>query len=77
MLQDHFETLGPRLDPVVRTEVERTVAFSYEIQVEGIAICEAVQCGLASRTYDRGRYFVARENGVHHFHSLVAELLNS
>jgi len=36
------------------------------------APCEAVQRGLQSRTYDRGRYSVRRENGVHHFHSLLA-----
>lgn len=60
-------------DPAVRNEVERTVAFSDEIQLEDIGICEAVQRGLASRTYDRGRYSVARENGVHHFHSLIDE----
>ncbi len=50
----------------------RTVAFSDEIQLEDIAICEAVQKGLRSRTYDRGRYSVERENGVHHFHRLYA-----
>lgn len=57
----------PRLEP--------TITFSDEIQVEDIAICEAVQRGLASRTYDRGRYSVERENGVHHFHGLYAEFM--
>jgi choline monooxygenase len=38
-------------------------------------ICEAVQRGLQSSTYDRGRYSVKRENGVHHFHRLLAEFL--
>jgi choline monooxygenase len=52
-----------------------TVAFSDEIQQEDIRICENVQKGLASRTYDRGRYSVKRENGVHHFHSLLTEFL--
>ncbi|HTD53435.1 MAG TPA: SRPBCC family protein, partial [Thermoanaerobaculia bacterium] len=55
-----------------RRLVEETVAFSDEIQREDIAICEAVQKGLKSRTYDRGRYSVRRENGVHHFHRLYA-----
>lgn len=53
-----------------------TVAFSDEIQQEDIRICENVQKGLASRTYDRGRYSVKRENGVYHFHSLLAEFLD-
>jgi choline monooxygenase len=53
-----------------------TVAFSDEIQQEDIKICENVQKGLASRTYDRGRYSVKRENGVHHFHCLMEEFVN-
>ena len=36
-------------------EIADTIAFSDEIQIEDIAICEAVQRGLASSTYDRGR----------------------
>lgn len=55
---------------------EETVAFSDEIQQEDIRICENVQKGLASRTYDRGRYSVKRENGVYHFHRLLKEALN-
>lgn len=38
-----------------------TVSFSDEIQQEDIRICESVQKGLASTTYDRGRYSVKRE----------------
>jgi choline monooxygenase len=52
------------------TEIDETVAFSDEIQLEDIAICEAVQRGLRSATYDRGRFSPQRENGVHHFHLL-------
>jgi choline monooxygenase len=55
--------------------LDQTVAWSDEIQLEDIAICEAVQKGLASSTYDRGRYSPSRENGVHHFHSLYVEWL--
>ena len=50
-----------------------TIAFSEEIQQEDIRICEAVQSGLGSISYDRGRYSVKRENGVHHFHKLWSE----
>jgi choline monooxygenase len=34
-----------------------------------------VQRGLRSSLYDRGRYSVKRENGVHHFHMLLREFL--
>ena len=64
-------------NPATRHLVEETVSFSDEIQREDIAICEAVQRGLKSRTYDRGRYSVRRENGVHHFHRLYAAAMGS
>jgi choline monooxygenase len=57
-------------------EVEQaTIDFSDEIQQEDIRICESVQRGLRSRHYDRGRFSLKRENGVHHFHGLLAEFL--
>lgn len=52
-----------------------TIAFSDEIQQEDIRICEAVQRGLSSSFYDKGRFSVRRENGVHHFHLLLDEAL--
>jgi choline monooxygenase len=58
--------------PEVAEAVRRTVEFSDEIQLEDIGICETVQKGLHSRTYERGRFSVRRENGVHHFHRLIA-----
>src|SRR5262249_31737713 len=61
----------------VKEEIRRTVEFSDEIQLQDIAICEAVQKGLRSRTYDRGRFSVRRENGVHHFHSLLSRSLGT
>lgn len=45
------------------------------VEREDEAIVEAVQRGICSRLYDRGRYSPAREGGVHHFHRLIAELL--
>jgi len=61
--------------PGARAAIERTVAASHGIQLEDIAICEAVQRGLSSRTYDRGRFCPAREAGVHQFHRLLAACL--
>jgi choline monooxygenase len=60
----------------VRERAAKAIAFSETIQQEDMHICEAVQRGLQSATYDRGRYSVKRENGVHHFHRLLSEFLN-
>jgi choline monooxygenase len=59
----------------VRERIQRAVAFSDEVQQEDIELCISVQRGLNSSTYDRGRYSVKRENGVHHFHMLLSEFL--
>ena len=59
--------------PGVAETIRQTIDFSDEIQREDIAICEAVQKGLGSRTYDVGRFSVRRESGVHHFHRLYAD----
>lgn len=58
--------------PGVRQRIDETIGFSDEIQLEDIDICEAVQRGLRSSTYESGRYSPSRENGVHHFHGLYA-----
>ncbi len=60
----------------VRERIQRAVAFSDEVQQEDIELCRSVQRGLNSSTYDRGRYSVKRENGVHHFHLLLSEFLS-
>jgi len=60
----------------VRERIQKTTAFSDEVQQEDIALCQAVQRGLHSATYDRGRYSPKRENGVHHFHLLLSEFLS-
>ena len=59
----------------VHERMKKAVAFSDEVQQEDIGLCESVQRGLQSSLYDRGRYSVRRENGVHHFHMLLAEFL--
>jgi choline monooxygenase len=55
--------------------IRKAVAFSDEVQQEDIGLCESVQRGLQSSLYDRGRYSVKRENGVHHFHLLLEQFL--
>ena len=59
----------------VRQRAAKAIEFSHVVQQEDMHICEAVQRGLQSAAYDRGRYSVKRENGVHHFHRLLAEFL--
>ena len=54
-----------------------SVKFSDEIQIEDVAICEAVQKNLHSRSYQRGRYSVKQEKGVHAFHRMYAEAMNA
>jgi len=48
-----------------------------EVQEEDRIICEDVQRGLRSRSYDTGRYSVEREAGAHHFHKLLARTIQS
>jgi choline monooxygenase len=61
--------------PANQERIARAVAFHDEVQQEDIMLCRYVQKGLQSATYDRGRYSVKRENGVHHFHMLLGEFL--
>jgi len=63
--------------PGAAEAIARTIAFSHDIQLEDIGICEVVQKNLASGAYDRGRFSALRENGVHHFQSLVHAALTS
>ena len=50
-----------------------SVEFSDQVQHEDVAICEAVQKNLRSRSYHRGRYSVKQEKGVHAFHRIYGE----
>ena len=43
------------------------------VEAEDEAIVQAVQRGVRSRLYTRGRYSPTRERGVHHFHRLLCE----
>ncbi len=57
--------------------VEASMAQADVTQREDIAICESVQRGLASSSYDRGRYAPRVETGEHHFHRLLAARLRA
>lgn len=45
------------------------------VEREDESIVEAVQRGMGGRFYERGRYSPTREQGVHHFHRLLAASL--
>lgn len=60
-------------DAAARARIDRDREFSDEIQQEDIAICEAVQRGLASGHYEPGRLCPRRESGLLHFQDLLRE----
>jgi len=45
------------------------------VELEDEEVVENVQKGIRSRFYKHGRYSVKREQGTHHFHSLIAEFI--
>ena len=55
--------------------MQQAIAFSDQIQQEDIVLCEQVQRGLRSSSYEAGRLSPRRENGVYHFQNLVREAL--
>ena len=55
--------------------IDRSLTVAEQIQQEDIGICEEVQKGLHSRAFDTGRFSVAREAGVYHFHQMLARYL--
>lgn len=55
--------------------VKDDLAYSETIQQEDIEICEAVQQGLASPAYEKGRFSPNREAGVWHFQQLYKAVM--
>jgi choline monooxygenase len=55
--------------------IAESIAVAHQIQLEDIGICEEVQRGLKSRSFDTGRFSVKREAGAYHFHRLLARRL--
>jgi choline monooxygenase len=62
--------------PETWNNLQGSIVFGDEIRREDIEICEYVWRNLQTGVYDRGRYSVKRENGVHHFHGLLNEFLS-
>jgi choline monooxygenase len=57
--------------------IEQSLAVAHQVQLEDQDICEEVQRGLQSTSYDTGRFSVRREAGGYHFHQLLARGLRS
>jgi choline monooxygenase len=49
----------------------------HEVELEDEAIVEAVQRGVRSRFYRKGRYSPTRERGTHHFHRLLCKFMQT
>lgn len=62
-------------DPAAERFRKDSIAVSEQIQAEDASICEEVQRGLQSRSYDVGRFSVRRESTGHHFHQLLVRKL--
>ncbi|MSP25380.1 MAG: aromatic ring-hydroxylating dioxygenase subunit alpha [Myxococcales bacterium] len=56
-------------------EAQDSIAQSAVTQREDIEICESIQRGNSSPSFDRGRYAPNVEQGEHHFHRLLAAQL--
>jgi choline monooxygenase len=52
-----------------------SIAVAHQVQLEDQQVCEEVQHGLKSRSYDVGRFSFKRESGCYHFHQLLARKL--
>lgn len=59
-----------KLDVGAGTELDR-------VEREDESVVEAVQRGVRSRLYERGRYSPKHETGTHHFHRLLARELGA
>ena len=55
--------------------IKKDQAFSDEVQQEDITICEQVQLGLNSGSYQSGRLCIKRETALLHFQNLVRKTI--
>src|SRR5262249_19552253 len=66
-------TEGPAMQQFIR----ESIAVAHQVQLEDQGICEEVQRGLQSRSFDTGRFSVKREGPGYHFHQLLARHLRA
>ncbi len=65
---DYFFAAGT--DPAF---IDESIRVAHQVQLEDQDISERVQLGLASGSYDTGRFSVKREIAAHHFHRRLAQ----
>lgn len=65
------DTQGPENEKFISD----SIAVAHQVQLEDLGVCEEVQRGLRSRSYDTGRFSVKRESGCYHFHQMLARWL--
>jgi choline monooxygenase len=63
--------------PAAEKYMQDSMAVAHQVQLEDVGICEEVQRGLDSRSYDTGRFSIRREGGGYHFHQLLAHHLQA
>jgi choline monooxygenase len=63
--------------PAAQAFIAQSMEVAHQVQLEDQTVCEQVQRGLKSRSYDTGRFSVRREAGGYHFHRLLAEYLRA
>jgi choline monooxygenase len=68
----YFAETGPASDYQFQLN---SMAMAHQVQLEDIGICEDVQRGLGSWSFQTGRFSVKRENAGYHFHQLLARSL--
>lgn len=66
---DYYYAASDSADAEARKQADHD--FAHTVQGEDIGICEHVQRGLASGSYEPGRLNPLRENALFHFHELL------
>ncbi len=61
--------------PEAQQFIADSMAVAHQVQLEDMGVCDEVQRGLKSCSYDTGRFSVKRESGGYHFHQLLAHAL--
>jgi choline monooxygenase len=72
-----FDFYFTETGPAAKQFIEESIAVSHQIQLEDQGVCEDVQKGLASKSFNTGRFSVRREAAGYHFHRLLARFLQA
>ena len=66
----------PLISYTISEGLKSTLLSNVVVSSEDQEIIEAVQLGVNSESYTRGKYSPEKETGVHHFHYLLTNSLN-